>query len=121
MLGERIAQHQARVWLVNTGWTGGPYGTGTRMKIKYTRAMIRAALSGALDHVRYERNTVFNVDVPTACPDVPGEVLNPRNTWTLAADYDARASALAEMFRDNFRTFEGDLSPDVIAAGPPSR
>ena len=121
MLGERIAQHQARVWLVNTGWTGGPYGTGTRMKIKHTRAMIRAALSGALDHVRYERNTVFNLDVPTSCPDVPSEVLNPRNTWTLAADYDARASALAQMFRENFKTFETDVASDVIASGPESR
>jgi phosphoenolpyruvate carboxykinase (ATP) len=121
MLGERIAQHQARVWLVNTGWTGGPYGTGTRMKIKYTRAMIRAALSGALDHVQYERNTVFNLDVPASCPGVPREVLNPRTTWTLAADYDARAAALARMFRDNFSTFEEDVAPDVLAAGPASR
>jgi phosphoenolpyruvate carboxykinase (ATP) len=121
MLGERIAQHQARVWLVNTGWTGGPYGTGTRMKIKYTRAMIRAALSGALDHVQYERNTVFNLDVPASCPGVPREVLNPRATWTLAADYDARAAALARMFRENFSTFEEDVAPDVLAAGPASR
>jgi len=121
MLGERIAQHQARVWLVNTGWTGGPYGIGTRMKIKYTRAMIRAALSGGLDHVRYERDTVFNLDVPTSCPDVPSEVLNPRNTWTRPADYDARAAELAQMFRDNFKAFEGDVAPDVIAAGPRSR
>jgi phosphoenolpyruvate carboxykinase (ATP) len=119
MLGERIAQRQVRVWLVNTGWTGGPYGTGTRMKIKYTRAMIRAALSDALDHVRYERNQVFNLDVPASCPDVPSEVLNPRNTWTLKNDYDARAAALADMFRKNFKTFEGAVGPDVLAAGPP--
>ena len=81
MLGERIAKHQSRVWLVNTGWTGGPYGTGKRMKIAHTRAMIRAALSGALDTVGYERDPIFNLDVPTSCPDVPAEVLKPRNTW----------------------------------------
>src|SRR5262245_19064432 len=119
MLGERIAERQARVWLVNTGWTGGPYGTGTRMKIKYTRAMIRAALSGALDHVQYERNEVFNLDVPASCPDVPSEVLNPRNTWTLKSDYDARAAALADMFRENFKAFAQGVGPDVLAAGPP--
>jgi phosphoenolpyruvate carboxykinase (ATP) len=118
MLGERIAQRHVRVWLVNTGWTGGPYGTGTRMKIKYTRAMIRAALSGALDDVRYERNEIFNLDVPAWCPDVPSEVLNPRNTWTLKTDYDVRAAALADMFRQNFKTFEGAVGSDVLAAGP---
>ena len=118
MLGERIARHQARVWLVNTGWTGGPYGTGTRMKIKHTRAMIRAALRGDLDGVRCERNAVFNLDVPTSCPEVPPEVLNPRNTWPRPADYDARAAALARMFRENFKAFESQVSPDVIAAGP---
>ena len=121
MLGERIAQQQARVWLVNTGWTGGPYGTGTRMKIKYTRAMIRAALVGALDNVAYQRDTLFNLDVPASCPDVPTEVLDPRQTWARAADYDARAAALARMFRDNFKTFEGEVASDVIAAGPQSR
>src|SRR5205814_5694044 len=71
MLGERIARHDARVWLVNTGWTGGAFGVGRRMKIGYTRAMIRAALSGALDSASYERDVVFNLDVPTTCPDVP--------------------------------------------------
>src|SRR5580765_5374338 len=81
MLGEKIAQHGSRVWLVNTGWTGGPYGTGKRMKIAYTRAMIAAALSGALDRVAYDRDPVFNIDVPTSCPGVSSDVLNPRNTW----------------------------------------
>jgi phosphoenolpyruvate carboxykinase (ATP) len=71
--------------------------------------------------VPYERNAVFNLDVPTSCPGVPREVLNPRTTWTLAADYDARAAALARMFGENFRTFEGDVAPDVLAAGPESR
>jgi phosphoenolpyruvate carboxykinase (ATP) len=118
LLGERIAKHQARVWLVNTGWTGGPYGVGTRMKIAHTRAMINAALSGALATVPVERDPIFNLDVPTACPGVPVEVLNPRNTWKDKAAYDQMAKKLATMFVDNFKTFEGTSSPAVKAAGP---
>ena len=106
MLGEKIARHDARVWLVNTGWTGGPYGVGTRMKIAYTRAMIRAALSGALDAVAYEKDPVFNLDIPTSCPDVPADVLKPRTTWADGAAYDAQAAKLATMFVENFKTFE---------------
>jgi phosphoenolpyruvate carboxykinase (ATP) len=118
MLGERIAKHQSRVWLVNTGWTGGRYGAGTRIRITYTRAMIRAALSGALDNVTYVRDPVFNVEVPVSCPDVPAGVLEPRNTWADRAAYDQQASKLARMFADNFKTFEADVSPTVLAAGP---
>ena len=118
MLGEKIARHSVRVWLVNTGWTGGPYGVGKRMKIGYTRAMIRAALAGALDHVAYETDPTFNVAVPTSCPDVPPEVLKPRNTWTDGVAYDAQAAKLARMFAENFKTFEGGITPDVRAAGP---
>ena len=118
MLGEKIAKHRSRVWLVNTGWTGGPFGTGKRMTIAYTRAMIRAALSGALDHVQYDTDPVFNVDVPTACPDVPADVLKPRSTWRSGADYDVQARKLAEMFAENFKSFEGDVTPAVKAAGP---
>jgi phosphoenolpyruvate carboxykinase (ATP) len=118
MLGEKIAKHGSNVWLVNTGWTGGPYGVGKRMRIAYTRAMINAALSGALDNVVYQRDTVFNLDVPTYCPDVPADVLNPRNTWPSAADYDAQAGKLAKMFAENFKAFEGDVSAAVKAAGP---
>ncbi len=118
MLGEKIATHDVRVWLVNTGWTGGPYGHGHRMKIAYTRAMIRAALSGALDHVPFEHDPVFNLAIPTSCPDVPAEVLKPRNTWPNAAEYDAQAAKLAKMFVDNFKAFEADVTPSVKAAGP---
>jgi phosphoenolpyruvate carboxykinase (ATP) len=118
MLGERIAKHGSRVWLVNTGWTGGPYGVGARMKIAYTRAMIRAALSGALDRVTYETDPVFRLDVPASCPDVPADVLKPRSTWPSAADYDAQAAKLARMFVDNFKTFEHDVDPNVVKAGP---
>jgi phosphoenolpyruvate carboxykinase (ATP) len=118
MLGEKIAKHQSRVWLVNTGWTGGPYGTGKRMKIAYTRAMVRAILSGALDHVQYERDAKFNLDVPTSCPEVPAEVLNARNTWSDGAAYDQQANKLAQMFAENFKAFESEVSAAVRAAGP---
>jgi phosphoenolpyruvate carboxykinase (ATP) len=117
-LGDRIARHDVRVWLVNTGWTGGPYGVGKRMKIAHTRAMIRAALSGALDNATYETDAMFNLAVPTSCPGVPSEVLNPRNTWKDSAAYDEQARRLARMFAENFRTFEADAAPDVRAAGP---
>jgi phosphoenolpyruvate carboxykinase (ATP) len=118
MLGEKIARHNARVWLVNTGWTGGPYGVGTRMKISYTRSMIRAALAGALDGVGYQKDAVFNLDIPESCPGVPTAVLNPRNTWANGADYDAQAATLARMFVKNFKTFEQGVTAEVLAAGP---
>jgi phosphoenolpyruvate carboxykinase (ATP) len=117
-LGDKIARHDVRVWLVNTGWTGGPYGVGSRMKISYTRAMIRAALSGALDNATYETDPMFNLAVPTACPGVPPEVFKPRSTWKDQAAYDAQARRLARMFSENFKTFEADAAPDVRAAGP---
>ncbi|HEY7293125.1 MAG TPA: phosphoenolpyruvate carboxykinase [Vicinamibacterales bacterium] len=118
MLGERIAQHGSRVWLINTGWSGGPYGVGKRMKIGYTRAMVRAALAGQLDGVAYAKDPVFNLDVPMTCPEVPAAVLNPRSTWTDAAAYDAQALKLARMFRENFKVFETEVSAEVLAAGP---
>jgi phosphoenolpyruvate carboxykinase (ATP) len=118
MLGEKIARHDARVWLLNTGWTGGPYGVGARMKIAYTRSMIRAVLSGALDTVGFERDSVFNLDIPVSCPGVPDEVLTPRATWADGAAYDAQAAKLARMFVENFKTFEQGVSAEVLAAGP---
>jgi phosphoenolpyruvate carboxykinase (ATP) len=118
LLGDRIARHQARVWLVNTGWTGGPYGVGTRMKIAHTRAMINAALAGGLDGVAYERDPIFNLDVPTTCPNVPSQVLKPRTTWKSEGAYEAQAKKLAQMFADNFKNFEATAAWDVKAAGP---
>jgi phosphoenolpyruvate carboxykinase (ATP) len=118
MLGEKIARHGAHVWLVNTGWTGGPYGVGRRMQIAYTRAMIRAALSGALDTASYQKDAVFNLDIPQSCPGVPPEVLNPRSTWSDTAAYDAQAAKLARMFADNFKTFEATVDAKVRRAGP---
>ena len=118
MLGERIATHHARVWLVNTGWTGGPYGVGTRMRIAHTRAMITAALGGQLESVSYRKDPVFNIDVPASCPGVPNEVLDPRSTWPDAPAYDEQARKLAKMFVENFKTFENDVAPSVKEAGP---
>jgi phosphoenolpyruvate carboxykinase (ATP) len=118
LLGERIAAHRARVWLVNTGWTGGPYGIGSRMKIADTRAMVDAVLSGALDRVAYQVDPLFNLEVPTSCPNVRAELLRPRGTWKDGAAYDAQARKLAQMFGDNFKTFEATAAPDVRAAGP---
>src|SRR6187200_1259161 len=118
MLGERIARHKSRVWLVNTGWTGGPPGVGSRMKIAYTRAMLSAALNGQLDTVTYHQHDIFNLDMPTSCPGVPDSVLDPRSTWPDAAKYDEQAKKLAKMFVDNFATFEKDVAPAVKSAGP---
>ncbi len=118
LLGERIQQHQSDVWLVNTGWTGGPYGEGERMKIAYTRAMITAALSGQLADVATRTESVFGLEVPVSCPNVPPEVLEPRGTWTQPERYDEQAARLAGMFRENFRQFESEVGPEIIAAGP---
>jgi phosphoenolpyruvate carboxykinase (ATP) len=107
LLGEKIAQHGSKVWLVNTGWTGGPYGVGSRMKLKYTRAMINAAFSGALDNVEYRTDPIFGLSVPASCPDVPDEVLMPRDTWSDKEAYDKKARELFEMFENNFKKFSG--------------
>jgi phosphoenolpyruvate carboxykinase (ATP) len=118
MLGERIEQHGARVWLVNTGWTGGPYGTGTRMPIAHTRAMVRAALSGALDGVAYSTDPVFGVEIPAQVPGVPADVLQPRTTWANPNQYDAQARKLTQMFAENFKRYMDQVSEAVQKAGP---
>jgi phosphoenolpyruvate carboxykinase (ATP) len=118
MLGERLRQHGSRVWLVNTGWTGGGYGTGSRMKLGHTRAMVRAALAGDLDSVPTEADPVFGLAVPTSVPDVPGEVLTPRETWAAPKAYDEAARRLAGMFQDNFEQLADRVPESVRAAGP---
>ncbi len=118
LLGEKIARHQVQVWLINTGWSGGPYGTGKRIKLAYTRAMVRAVLSGELAAAPTQRDPIFRFDVPTQCPDVPPEVLNPRQTWSDPSAYDAQACKLAGMFIDNFAQFVDEVSDDVRAAMP---
>jgi phosphoenolpyruvate carboxykinase (ATP) len=120
MLGDKLREHDARVWLVNTGWTGGPYGEGSRMKLSYTRAMVRAALAGQLDDVETATAPFFGLQIPTRVPGVPSEVLNPRDTWADAAAYDAKASELAEAFRTNFERFADRVPEAVRNAGPKS-
>ena len=105
LLGEKIHKHGAQVWLLNTGWTGGPYGVGSRMKLAYTRAMIHAAFSGELDKVPYTNDPVFGLSVPSECPNVPSDVLMPRNTWSDKEAYDKKAGELFEMFAQNFSKF----------------
>ena len=117
LLGKKIARHDAKVWLVNTGWSGGPYGVGKRMKLPHTRAMIAAILEGKLDDVGYEPHPVFGVKIPQSCPGVPAEVLNPKNTWSDAGGYDAKALELAKLFAANFEQF-ATASAETKAAGP---
>ena len=118
MLGKKMKENQVNVWLVNTGWTGGAYGTGSRMKLSYTRAMITAALNGALADVGFEQHPVFGLQMPTTCPNVPSEILNPRNTWGSAADYDQKANELAQKFIKNFEQYAEGVSPEILAAAP---
>ncbi len=118
MLGERLARHGARTWLVNTGWTGGPHGIGKRISIKDTRAIIAAALSGALDAVPFRQCPLFGVAVPTECPGVPRSILWPRDTWADQAAYDRSLRHLAELFTGNFRQFAASAMPGTVAAGP---
>jgi phosphoenolpyruvate carboxykinase (ATP) len=118
LLGEKIAKHKVDVWLVNTGWSGGPYGTGERVKLSYTRAMVRGALTGKLTEVPTTEDAVFGLHVPQTCPDVPAEVLKPRDTWEDPKAYDEQAKKLAVMFRENFSQFADDVSQEVLGAGP---
>jgi len=118
LLGKKIQEHKADCWLVNTGWSGGPYGEGQRMSIKHTRAMIRAILNGSLAQVETRPDPVFGVHVPVSCPDVPSGVLEPRGTWKDANAYDEKARDLARRFNENFRKYEAGVSEEVRAAAP---
>jgi phosphoenolpyruvate carboxykinase (ATP) len=118
MLGERISKHGSRVWLVNTGWTGGPYGIGERMKLSYTRAILRAALDGTLDECQTETDPIFGVEVPLRCPDVPAAVLRPRDTWPDPAAHEEQARRLASMFKKNFEQYADGVAEEVRRAGP---
>ncbi|HYP00082.1 MAG TPA: phosphoenolpyruvate carboxykinase [Pyrinomonadaceae bacterium] len=118
LLGRKLTQHNSNCWLVNTGWSGGPYGEGQRMKIKYTRAMIRAILNGSLAEVETRPDPIFGVGVPVSCPEVPPEVLVPRNTWKDPEAYDRKARELAERFNRNFKKYEDGVSEQVRAVAP---
>jgi phosphoenolpyruvate carboxykinase (ATP) len=118
LLGKKIADHDVNVWLVNTGWTGGPYGIGYRMPIQQTRAMVNAALDGELDGVETIEDSVFGLHIPTTCPGVPSDVLVPKNTWDDGDAYDEQAAKLAAMFNENFKKFAEGTPESIIAAGP---
>jgi phosphoenolpyruvate carboxykinase (ATP) len=118
MLSKKIQEADVKVWLINTGWTGGAYGTGSRMKLKYTRAMITAALNGELDAVEYKDHAVFGLAIPQSCPDVPNDILNPSKTWKDAALYDQKAVELAQKFKANFAKFEEFANPEIMAGAP---
>jgi phosphoenolpyruvate carboxykinase (ATP) len=117
MLGEKLDRHGSRTWLVNTGWTGGPYGEGHRMPIAATRALLHAALAGRLEQIEYRADEVFGFEVPVAVPGVDTKLLDPRSTWRDPAAYDAKARELAAMFRENFAKLE-DVEPGIAGAGP---
>jgi phosphoenolpyruvate carboxykinase (ATP) len=118
LLGKKIEEHNVRCWLVNTGWTGGPYGIGTRMHLPYTRAMVDSALAGELDNVKTVKDPIFGMEIPQQVPGVPDEVLNPRNTWLDKAAYDKQAADLARRFVENFKKYEEGTSEAIKNAGP---
>lgn len=118
LLGEKIDKHGSQCWLVNTGWSGGPYGVGSRMKIQYSRAMLSAALNGDLDDVEFETDPVFGLSIPKSVPGVPSEILVPKNTWDDKNAYDAKAKELAGRFVENFKQYEEGTDQDIIAASP---
>ena len=117
MLSEKVAKTGANVYLVNTGWAGGAYGKGSRMKLRYTRAMVTAALNGTLNNVEFVKDEIFGVSVPTSCPNVPSEILIPVNTWEDKEEYYATAKALAKRFVENFKKYT-HMSEEVVNAGP---
>ena len=125
MLGEKIedskksgGHKEINIWLVNTGWTGGAFGTGSRIELSFTRAMIKAALTGALDKVEYNNHPNFNISIPKTCPDVPNAILNPRDTWLNEKEYDAAAIKLVKLFHENFEKFKKVAGADISQAGP---
>ena len=118
LLGEKIDSHNSKVWLINTGWTGGQFGVGHRMNLAYTRRMVSAALSGELDEVEVYVDPFFGVEAPTNVDGIPNGVLRPRSTWSNGADYDEQAAKLARMFKENFELFSGTALKEIIEAGP---
>jgi len=118
LLADKIRKHNAQVWLINTGWTGGPHGVGHRMELKYTRRMLSEALEGNLDGVDFEYDPIFGLAIPSKIDGVPDEVLIPRNTWNDKEAFDKKAKELAHMFSDNFKQFESEAGSDLIKAGP---
>jgi phosphoenolpyruvate carboxykinase (ATP) len=118
LLAEKIKKHQVTAWLVNTGWTGGPHGEGSRIKLKYTRAMIDAIHHGDFDKVAFKEDDAFGFRIPESCPGVPAEVLSPKNTWKDKNAFETTKSKLIGLFNKNFKKFEAGVNKDIIAAGP---
>lgn len=118
MLGKKMTENSVNIWLINTGWTGGAYGTGERMSLKHTRAMITAALEGQLNDVEYTKHEIFGLEMPTTCPNVPNEILSPKNTWDDKNAYDTKANNLAEQFISNFEQFASDANEEIMNAAP---
>ncbi|MTI30054.1 phosphoenolpyruvate carboxykinase (ATP) [Xanthovirga aplysinae] len=118
MLGKKMEENEVNVWLINTGWSGGEYGVGSRMKLPYTRAMITAALNGQLDKVDFEKHEIFGVNMPVSCPEVPDEILNPKNTWSDKQAYDSKANKLATEFNRNFEKFADFANGEIMAGAP---
>ena len=121
MLGEKMDSTNVNVWLVNTGWTGGPYGVGNRMKLAYTRSMITAALNEDLNKVNYQSHPVFGLKMPVSCPNVPNDVLNPVNTWDNKTSYEEKAYDLADEFNKNFKKFEDKANQTILDSAPKSK
>src|SRR5699024_128132 len=118
MLNEKVKESGARVWLINTGWVGGPYGVGKRIDLRYTRSMVQAVLDNKLNATEYRTHDIFGLEMPVECPDVPSEVLNPRGTWGDQAAYDRKAYILAAHFRKNFEKFEEFADEWILDAEP---
>ena len=118
LLGKKLQEHSANAWLINTGWTGGPYGVGSRIKLAYTRAIVDAVLDGSLRDVQYTTEPVFKLQVPKTCRHVPSELLMPRQSWKDAAEFDATAAKLADLFKDNFGKYADRAAPEVLQAAP---
>ena len=118
MLGEKMKEFSVDVWLINTGWSGGEYGVGNRISLKYTRAMITAALNNQLNNVEYITHKVFGLNMPTSCPNVPSEILSPKNTWTDKSAYDEKANKLARAFNENFLQFSDHANDEILNAAP---
>ena len=118
MLGKKMKEHNVNIWMINTGWSGGPYGIGHRMKLPFTRSMITAALEGKLDNVAFEAHPVFGMMMPMTCPDVPSDILNPRNTWADKSSYDLKAKDLASQFIKNFEKYAAGVNEETLAAAP---
>jgi len=118
LLGKKLKEHKVNVWLVNTGWSGGSFGVGSRMKLSYTRAMITAALTGQFDKVKFETLPVFGLNVPTECPNVPSEILNPRLTWKDKETFDTTLNKLADSFNKNFEQYANAANEEILTAAP---